>query len=330
MKNYRDNSRNASLPDSADEPDTKKASQENATRERRDRLVDRLDIQVLLTVLLAFVSAWFYINNMICNLTGAESHNRTMSLIVVHYILTAAIVLCLYLTYKKGRLLLEKRDLYPSERQWFYLFIQNWLGAFILCLILLASSSFNCSPLWAIESGGILGLLWRRTGEAGIDDEGEENGNAPKKRMTLRRISLIVWLILLFPVFISSMTVLMKDIEVVTDKSYYTFDDDIFVSVNSKGYACKHKMVCAKTEVGDSICPDNGLIKIPASRIRNTKERTEGGKAIAVGTVSPASSLRSFFKYPIRKICHFEDEYPDPAQKDVIIQYTEKTLSIKP
>ena len=50
------------------------------------RIIDMLDIQLLVAVVIFFVSAWAYLNSVICDFTTTEPYNERMSYILVHYI----------------------------------------------------------------------------------------------------------------------------------------------------------------------------------------------------------------------------------------------------
>jgi len=52
---------------------------ETINPENGHRIVDRLDIQLLITVIIFFVSAWAYLNSIICDFTGSELPNTQMS-----------------------------------------------------------------------------------------------------------------------------------------------------------------------------------------------------------------------------------------------------------
>ena len=51
------------------------------------QILERLNIQLLISVIIYFVSCWIFLNNKICSFTGSEPLGEQMSYIFVHYIL---------------------------------------------------------------------------------------------------------------------------------------------------------------------------------------------------------------------------------------------------
>ena len=118
------------------------------------RIIDMLDIQLLVAVVIFFVSAWAYLNSVICDFTTTEPYNERMSYILVHYILSIVLVLCIGITYIKGKYLLlpGDSDFTKRERRYIDLFIDGWIWTLILCVCIFI---FN-NIFWWI--GGIVFL----------------------------------------------------------------------------------------------------------------------------------------------------------------------------
>jgi hypothetical protein len=265
-------------------PEENKENPEIVDKEPKvtERIVDRLDLQLLVAVIVFFVSAWAFLNSRICGFTESEPVNVQMSYILVHYILTLVLFLCVYITAIKGNYVLRRKEEDISENNLIgvRLFIEGWFPALILCMGILVTSSFIPWYCWAIIA---LGLLFYKTTKLSI--------RIPA------RISLILILIILFPIFISTMTIVVKDIKVKTDKEYYSLSDDIVISVETKGYACNHALVCLGEK---ELYPNTqyqflkNKIILPAYCVKNNQ--------ISVGTISPASGFVNFFEYPFKKM----------------------------
>lgn len=108
------------------------------------RMVDRLDIQLLITVIIFFVSAWAYMNSLICSFTGSELPNYQMSYIFVHYVLTITLIFSVVLTAIKSYYILNNDEIRENLLKLFKLFLESW--AWILCIcviIILLSNAFN-------------------------------------------------------------------------------------------------------------------------------------------------------------------------------------------
>ena len=192
------------------------------------RFVDLLDLQLLLAVIVFFVSGWAYLNSIICGFTGSESINEQMSYILVHYVMSATLCLCLYITYIKGKHVLKlKSDILPNKIYYFHFFLDSWLGILILCLLVIMSSGIGC-PWWIWAIILIAALVWKLR---------------RLKFGWMKTLAFTTWVIAMFPVFISTMTLIVKDIEIMTDKHLYSPSDNIYISANGKGYACHHELV---------------------------------------------------------------------------------------
>ena len=107
-----------------------------------DRLVDRLDIQLLITVILFFVSAWVYLNSKICDFTGSELHSEQMSYIFVHYLLTAILLFSIGLTAIKSFYILVDDDINPKLLKLFSLFLDSWFWLLLFSIIIILFSDF--------------------------------------------------------------------------------------------------------------------------------------------------------------------------------------------
>ena len=252
-----------------------------------ERIVDRLDLQLLLAVIVFFVSAWAFLNGRICNFTGSEPINVQMSYILVHYILTLVLVLCVCITAVKGNFVLREDDEDISDENVICsikLFIEGWFPTLLLCVGVLITSSIIPWYLWFLCAVVLL-VIKLKSFDVTLPS----------------RLCFALGVIILFPIFVSTMTIVEKEVDVVLDKDYYSLSDDVTVSIQSKGYACRHSLVC----LGDphsSYTVDNNKIILPASYIENG--------SIYVGTVSPASGFQNFFVYPYRKIFNLPIQYP--------------------
>lgn len=251
------------------------------------RIIDRLDLQLLVAIIVFFVSAWAFLNGRICNFTESEPLNVQMSYIFVHYILTLVLFLCIVITAIKGNFVLRVKgeDVSEPGELLIRFFIESWFPILLLSVGILVTSSIIPWYCWLIIAAGLLLV-----------------------KLLMMKLSLPICLsfvlsaVIFFPLFISTMTVVMKDINVVVNKEYYSLSDDIVISVQTKGYACNHTLVSlgekelypnSKYDLG------KGIIVIPASCVKNN--------VISVGTVSPASGRRSFITYPYRKILGMPD-----------------------
>lgn len=177
---------------------TEKVIKKEETTSHR-RIVDLLDIQLLLAVIVFFVSAWAFLNGVICDFTTTEPHNERMSYILVHYLLSLMLILCIGITYIKGKYLLktDKDDFLDEERRFIDLFIDCWLPVLILSLIIITLNSFLKWWLGLIVFCISLFLYMY------------------KHKFGLWESSVITLTIfLLFPVFISIMTNISRNVEI--------------------------------------------------------------------------------------------------------------------
>ena len=274
------------IPDEAQE---KTKTLEDASKPHQVvRIIDRLDLQLLVAIIVFFVSAWAFLNGRICNFTESEPLNVQMSYIFVHYILTLVLFLCIVITAIKGNFVLRVKgeDVSEPGELLIRFFIESWFPILLLSVGILVTSSIIPWYYWCFIAAGLLFVkLWMM------------------KLSLPVCLSFVLTVVIIFPLFISTMTVVMKDINVVVNKEYYSLSDDIVISVQTKGYACNHTLVSlgekelypnSKYDLG------KGIIVIPAYCVKNN--------VISVGTVSPASGRRRFFTYPYRKILGMPDD----------------------
>ena len=277
-----------------------------------ERIIDRLDLQLLFSVIVFFVSAWAFLNSTICGFTESVPTNVQMSFIFVHYILTLVLLLCIIITAIKGGYVLKatSEDLEGPSYQAIQFFIESWFVILLLCLGILLTATILPWYIWAILS---VVLLYQKLYSIHIDKK--------------YGIPLIILLLFLFPVFISTMTITIKDVTVCVDKEYYSLSDDILISIESKGYGCDYQLV----GLGDKELFPNTTYKIkknsiilPASTLKNNR--------ISVGTISPASGIRAFFVYPIMRIVgkSYSSKETEREVSPWLIYYKSKTVRVLP
>lgn len=280
-------------------------------RKPADRIIDRLDLQLLVAVIVFFVSAWAYLNNTICDFTESEPNNVQMSFILVHYILTLYLIVCVIITAIKGDYILKKReeDIQGIKFQIIQFFIESWFFSLVICIAVLLTATIIPWYVWVIV---VLFLLCVEMRHMGIK---AKNGSF-----------IFFCFILLFFFFISSMTMTVKEITVHTDREQYAITDDVMISVESKGYACQHTLVCLGAEElhsHSSYVKHKNVIVIPATCIKNN--------LVSVGTVSPASSFSGFLVYPLAKMLNKDSLLSLSLQKHRgRVYYTAHTVIIKP
>ena len=112
-----------------------------------------------------------------------------------------------------------------------------------------------------------------------------------------------------FYLFIPSMTAIFKNVEIKTDKPFYSFSDKVYITVSIRGYACRHKVVGLGEEYkGSKYYSDKGLIVLNAAQIRNNE--------IAIATISPVAG-ENFWGYTFKKVFGREVIYKDIDPNDI-------------
>ena len=246
------------------------------------RIIDLLDIQLLLAVIIFFVSAWAYLNSIICDFTTTEPFNERMAYILVHYILSAVLILCLGITYIKGKYLLitEQRDFSKRERRYIDLFIYGWIWVLVLCVCILI---FN-NIFWWI--GGILFLI-------GLCIYMFRNS------FDIAEIIVInLLLVLCFPVFISLMTNITKNVEI--DVSHDPSTDILTITIDPRSYDGKYIVEgLANSELV------KGEQYTVYEHVINTKKAYIHNNEVVISLVSPSSGS-NFWIYGISKIINYD------------------------
>lgn len=275
-----------------------------------ERIVERLDLQLLITIIVFFVSGWAFLNNAICGFTDSANHNEVINYMLIHYVLTTILVLCIYITYLKGKYVIDKKAISPNKDKYFKLFMDSWFYSLLLCIAIIW---FSTSIPWWFCFLALVSLLYYEV--YSLDFE------------KIKRTILLIWLIGGFPLFISTMTLINKNNVIQVDKEYYTIDENILITVNSQGYACSHKLVCLGQEElyqNTKYMLDKNMIVLKAATIKNN--------VISVGTVSPASGFPNFFVYPLKKLFQREYEYLDIEKpgNQKYVNYQSKSINIRP
>jgi len=116
-------------------------AEENKNENDARSFLEKLQIELLLSVLVYFLTAWVLLNNKICSFTGAEVHNVQICYIFVHYVLTVTIILCLFLTAVKSYIISSSNQVRRLDHQ----AVQAAVGRLVLDHSHLHPG--NC-PLW--------------------------------------------------------------------------------------------------------------------------------------------------------------------------------------
>lgn len=258
-------------------------------------ILKQLNIQFFIGVSTTTLTLWWYLYNKICNFTGVESLNEQMCYIFVHYIDTITFLLCLCLTAVRSYLMASTSELKNWVGNLYKLFLKSWYYILGLCfLAIMLSGCFYFE--WIFFAAIILVVLWFMMYDIGFK---------------IKYIALFSGiLIALFYFFIPSMTAILKSAEIKTDKPFYSFSDKVYITVNVRGYACRHKLVGLGEDYKDAkYYSEKGLIVMDATQIKNNE--------IAIATISPVAGLDNFMSYTWNKITGKEADYLEIDANDI-------------
>lgn len=278
-----------------------------------DRLVDRLDIQLLITVILFFVSAWVYLNGKICDFTGSELHSEQMSYIFVHYLLTAILLFSIGLTAIKSFYILVDDDINPKLLKLFSLFLDSWFWLLLFSIIIILFSDFF-DTVWMF--GAVMTCIFVCFKMIDLHFRKQEI------------VTAVIVFVSGFYFFIPTMTSLQSTVEIETDKPFYSFSEKVLITVSARGYACKHKLVgLGEQYVGARYYSEKGLIMLNATQVKNNE--------IAIATVSPSTGFVNFITYPFCKIFDKPFSYIEIDENDIdkvkrYAHFTPKSIYVKP
>lgn len=287
---------------------------QNIEKPDTQQILDRLNIQLLISVTLYSVGYWVYLNGKICSFTGFEPLGEQLSYIFVHYILTAVLLLCVSLTAIKSYFMLKTDQRF---KDWliklFKFFLETWYWILGLSFfVILCSGAFEWE--WLFGAIVLLSFFYLKMKDVGF-----------KIKYIL---GTLITLIILFPVFISSMTLIISNVEIKNDKPFYSFSEKVYITVSARGYSCNHKLVGLGEQYKDvKFYYDKGLIVLNATQIKNNE--------IAIATITPATGLTQFLSYPFDKILGKEIRYMEisPNNIDSIKNYanfTPHNIYVKP
>ena len=259
-------------------------------KNRRIRIVDLLDLQLLLAVIVFFVSGWAYLHSVICGFSGSEPYNERMGYILVHYILTTVLVLCIYITFIKSKYLFLNKSEEPYEKLWVDFFVNSWIIFLVSCLgILLLTQNISSYVPSIIEQ-----YVWVVAAIAFLFIVAKTMKKYDFFPSTIKQtcISLVVF----FPFFISAMMSVSKNIEVKVERNKDSFYDQMNIIVDARGYDCQY--------VVEGIA-DNRLIKnfdytVDGAVIRTISNYFPNNK-VTVSIVSPAVDDNNLM-FALRKI----------------------------
>ena len=267
-------------------------------------IVDRFDFQLLITILIFFVSAWAYLNGVICDFTDSDPIDLQMSYIFVHYVLTVIIVFSVVLSALKSICILNDNSP-KSIQDWFKLYLDTWFWILLICLIIIMFPK-----AFPLEWFFFLCIICTFVGFKMYD----------LKFSKISKIVSIPILIIGFPLFLSIMTSTIVNVEAKTDKSFYSYSDKVKITVSARGYACEHKFVGLGEEIGfPKNYSDKGLIVINAYQIKNNR--------VSIGTVSPATGILNFICYFCNKNIGIEPSYTKDKKN---AHYTPISIYVEP
>lgn len=248
------------------------------------QIVSQIDLQLLIAVFVIFISAWVYLKDIICNFTISTPLETQFIHIIAHYVLTLYMILCLFICSIRGKYLLSKNTSINSKIIiCFEIFMKTWASA--LCALFLAIITCDIAyvPLIILIVSICIFVVYL----------------FKKVRISLfLSVIMASLLILCFPIFLSTMTILIRPISLSTKQSNYNLDEYVTLFVESKGYACKYYPVVLEDDFlhsGTEYIINHNTISIPVTGIKNS--------IISVGVTGPINSFESFICYPFCKLC---------------------------
>lgn len=273
------------------------------------RIVDRLDLQILLAVIVIFVSSWAYLNEQICDFTTATPYNIQLTYIFVQYVVSLYLLLCLYLSSIKGRYIFEvDRDLGPLAHKWVNVFMQSWFVVTLICVV-------------AVACAAVLPLSWLICAYLTVVSFSiylRKNG------FGLRQIVLAVGgVVLCFPLYISIMTMAMAHVEILLDKDYYNLSDKVLITTQVRGYACNYD-ICGLQQgslyQNSTYDKKKNMILLDAYAVRDNY--------VSVGIIGPIRTVADFFVYPCDKI--MDRPFVAKDAESAMARYKRVNVNVKP
>ena len=124
------------------------------------------------------------------------------------------------------------------------------------------------------------------------------------------------------------MTAIVKNVEIKSDKPFYSFSEKVYITVSSRGYACNHKLVgLGENYKGVEYYYDKGLIVLNATQINNNE--------IAIATITPVTGFSNFISYPYCKMFGKDFSFMNILPNDVesikkYANFTPYSIYVKP
>ena len=262
----------------------------DVTTKRKIRIVDLLDLQLLLAVIVFFVSGWAYLHSVICGFSGSEPYNERMGYILVHYILTAVLVLCIYITFIKSKYLFLNKSEESYEKLWVDFFVNSWITVLISCVGIL----FLTQNISSYVNERIEPFIWLVAALAFLFIVAKTMKKHKFSHNTI--IMTSVSLVILFPFFISAMMSVSKNIDIKVEKIQDSVYDQMNIIVDARGYDCQYEVEGLADErlvKGYDYEVDGSVIRTISNYFPNNK--------VVVSIVSPAVDDNNL-KFVLRKI----------------------------
>lgn len=285
----------------------------------------KLNLEFNFTLLTFFSINWFVILRKIISMTYQDPSIYELSYICfIHFIIFIYIVLLIISLYATGLLSMNAnissklKNIYGLIMPFIY---STWIYALIFILIIYIFSSFQIGSqpqdiiFNSVFSIGLIILI--------IDFIRTQKKNS---YIILRRVVKILGIttsiIIGFLIYLLLMSQIFSNIKVETDKQFYTYDDDIIVSMRSSGYFLLPEIKHAsygnyQRSITKNFNTNVITVKIPINEIyeRNIKDDDR-----VFNTFRADHYLKIFYKTPTipilkEKIEYFRvADYVDPSE----------------
>lgn len=101
-------------------------------------IIDRIDFTFLISIIIALTGAWFFIYNLVVEMTADDKFETIFGVSVCHYILTLYVIISLYIAFKKGNNIVSEYSMNRHGGHFFeelvVFFMNSWIYALMFVL----------------------------------------------------------------------------------------------------------------------------------------------------------------------------------------------------
>jgi hypothetical protein len=197
-----------------------------------------MEIALLLSLIGVLGGVWIFLYHAILDLTVSAPADSTLFFLgVAHWTVLAYFALALYVFYERGVSVVTKRPAPERAHKAELILLETWPLTLISLAVGFVISKLGESDFWLkvpviiLAASGLIPVLYRRY---------RRNRNESPKRLSAGTMVFVLACIGLLSVpYTMFMSVVLADVQITTDKQFYSASDTILISVRAAGFIAR-------------------------------------------------------------------------------------------